>query len=213
MTDTDLDALPVRDLLSRLATSDPIPGGGSASALAAAMGAALVEMVVALSVGRPAHAADGEELREIAAAAAAHRTELLSLANEDAAAYQAVVAARRLPRASEAERVERRARVTDATRAATLTPLRTVQVASEVLTLADRVAPIGNPNAASDAGVAGQLASAALRGAALNVRINLPYLDEDDPARRRAEGELAGLLDAVAAREDRVAAAVEARLR
>ncbi len=91
-------------------------------------------------------------------------------------------------------------------------PLRTAKVAAEVLELASRIAPIGNRNAVSDAGVAAQLAAAALRGALLNVRINLPYLPTDEPLRNSAPPELIRL-EAVADERERAAlAAVDARL-
>jgi glutamate formiminotransferase/formiminotetrahydrofolate cyclodeaminase len=94
---------------------------------------------------------------------------------------------------------------------ATRIPLRTAEVASDVLSLAERVAPIGNPHAASDAGVAAQLASAGVRGAALNVRINLAALAADDPLRAEATS-LDPLLGNVTAREAAVLDAVEAQI-
>jgi formiminotetrahydrofolate cyclodeaminase len=207
-----LDELTLRDLIDRLATRDPIPGGGSAAAVAGAMAAALVGMVVELSVGRPAHEADAEELGRIGATAATRRAELLDLADLDAAAYGAVVTARRLPRETDEQRGLRAERIVDATRQATLVPLRTAQAASEVLDLAARIAPIGNPNAASDAGVAARLAAAAADGAALNVRINLPFLPADDPLRHRVPAELAAVTDSLAEREGAVLAAVAKRI-
>jgi formiminotetrahydrofolate cyclodeaminase len=91
-------------------------------------------------------------------------------------------------------------------------PLRTAIVAAEVLELAERMAPIGNRNAVSDAGVAALLAAAALRGALLNVRINLPYLPADDPLRISAAGEISRLEALAAARERAAMSAVDARL-
>jgi formiminotetrahydrofolate cyclodeaminase len=91
-------------------------------------------------------------------------------------------------------------------------PLRAAVVASEVLDLAERIAPIGNRNAVSDAGVAAQLAAAGLRGALLNVRINLPYLAEAEPMKESAPVEIARL-EAQATKGERAAlAAVDARL-
>jgi formiminotetrahydrofolate cyclodeaminase len=193
VTATRLSQLPLSDLTARLASREPIPGGGSASAIAGAMGAALVGMVAELTVGRRdalAHAAEIEPIRDEAARL---RAELLGLAEADAAAYEAVVRARRLPRGVDEEAEVRRAAIATATRGATEAPLRIARTAASVLELAHRLAPIGNPNAASDAGVAALLAAAAVRGAALNVRINLPYLAADDPLRAQAPGELAGL--------------------
>jgi formiminotetrahydrofolate cyclodeaminase len=183
---TDLTALSFTELTARLASREPIPGGGSAAALAGAMGAALVAMVAELTVGRPDAAPHEQELRELRDGATARLELLQRLAEQDAAAYQAVVTARRLPKESDDERATRSAELGRAMVAAAEVPLRTAEVAAEVLELAHRIAPIGNPNAVSDAGVGAQLAGASVRGAILNVRINLPYLPADAPLRGTA---------------------------
>ena len=203
----------VRRMVERLATSDPAPGGGSAAAIAGAMGAALVQMVVELTVGRPMADGHEETLAEIRTAAAAWQSELINLAELDANAYEAVVRARRLPRDSERERRARTVQVEAAVREATRIPLAAAKAASAVLDLAEQAAPIGNRNAISDVGVAGLLAVAALRGAALNVEINLPYLGSDEALRNEAAAEIASLLATADERELRVRRAVAERLR
>ncbi len=210
--ETRLRELTVRELLARLATDDPVPGGGSASALAGATGAALVGMVVALTTGRPAAEGHEEELAELAARSARLSDRLQELAERDAQAYGAVIAARRLPRDSDDERNARAARIDEATREATLVPLETARTAAEVLALAERLAPIGSRNAVSDVGVAALLAVAALRGAAMNVRINIPYLPDDEPLGEEAARELARLLDGLDERERAIRDAVEQRI-
>lgn len=211
--DERLTDLTVRRLVERLATSDPVPGGGSAAALAGAMGAALVRMVVELTVGRPAAEANGDVLAEIGAAATNWQSELLNLAELDANAYDAVVRARRLPRDSERDRQARDVQVAAALREATRVPLATARVANDVLGLAERLAPIGNRNAVSDVGVAALLAVAGLRGAVINVEINLPYLPDDEPLRRNAADEIGTLLIGLDDRERAVQDAVAERLR
>jgi formiminotetrahydrofolate cyclodeaminase len=211
--DERLPDLTVRSLVERLASSDPVPGGGSASALAGAMGAALVHMVIELTAGRPAGEGNEETLAEIRTAAAAWQSELLNLAEMDASAYTAVVRARRLPRDSELERSTRDAQLGAAIREATRVPLATAGAASEVLDLARRLAPIGNRNAVSDVGVAGLLATAAVRGAALNVQINLPYLAADDELRDLAATEIEQLLATLDERDRIVRDAVAERFR
>ncbi|MEX1156752.1 MAG: cyclodeaminase/cyclohydrolase family protein [Chloroflexota bacterium] len=207
-----LTDLPLRDLADRLASHEPVPGGGSAAAIAGAMGAALVSMVVELSVGRPEHAAHDAALREIGAGAAERQAVLLDLAEADAAAYQAVVTARRMPKQTDPERGARSAALREAMLEAARVPLHTATVASEVLGLAERIAPIGNSNAISDAGVAAQLAAAAVRGALLNVRINLPYLPEDEPLRGSAGDEMRRLDALATAGEQATLSAVDARM-
>jgi formiminotetrahydrofolate cyclodeaminase len=209
---TQLTDLPVHVFLERLGSSDPVPGGGSAAALAAAMGAALVAMVAELTIGRPAYAEHEVTMRHLRLDALDRRTELVGLAQEDATAYDAVVRARHMPKDSEAERGARTGALQGAMREAARIPLRAAVVASEVLDLAERIAPIGNRNAVSDAGVAAQLAAAGLRGALLNVRINLPYLADDDPMRQAAPAEIARLEELATSGERAATAAVDERL-
>jgi formiminotetrahydrofolate cyclodeaminase len=209
---TRLSDLTLGALTERLASSDPVPGGGSAAALAGAMGAALVAMVAELTRGRPEYAEHEATIAELHAGALERRAMLLDLAEEDATAYESVVHARRMPKESEAEREARATALRSAMTGAARVPLRTAIVAAEVLELAERMAPIGNRNAVSDAGVAALLAAAALRGALLNVRINLPYLPADDSLRISAVGEISRLEAVAAAHEGAAMSAVDARL-
>ncbi len=212
MDPSRLNDLPAPELIERMASGDPIPGGGSAAALAGAMGAGLLRMVVALTSGRPAAAEDERELTEIAMAAANCQSELLNLVELDAVAYDGVIRARRLPRATDLERDARAVQVAAATREATRAPLQTARLAEQVLSLAERLAPIGSRNAISDAGVGALLAVAALRGAVLNVQINLPYLDADDALRTIAIDELERLLGGLDERERAIREQVEGQL-
>ncbi|HEX9738957.1 MAG TPA: cyclodeaminase/cyclohydrolase family protein [Candidatus Limnocylindria bacterium] len=212
MSSPPLAELTVRDLTARLASRAPVPGGGSASALAGALGAALVEMVCELTVGKPEYEEVDPVARQIGAAAAELRRSLLAAAEEDAAAYLDVVAARRLPRESDEERAARKAAIGEASVAATEVPLRVAHLAARVLDLAASIASIGNRNAASDAGAAALLAAAAARGAALNVRINLPSLPDAHPLRAEAATQLAELDSGVTNREAEALAAVSQRM-
>jgi formiminotetrahydrofolate cyclodeaminase len=212
MDPSRLNDLPAPELIERMATGDPIPGGGSAAALAGAMGAGLLRMVVALTSGRPAAAEDEKELAEIAIGAATCQSELLNLVELDAVAYDGVIRARRLPRETDIERQARAVQVAAATREATRAPLQTARLAERVLKLAERLAPIGSRNAISDAGVGALLAVAALRGAVLNVQINLPYLDADDAMRTIAADEVERLLNGLDDREHAIREQVEGQL-
>jgi len=212
MSSPSLAELTVRDLTERLASRDPVPGGGSASALAGALGAALVEMVCELTVGKPEYEDVDAVARQISAGAGELRGSLLAAAEEDAAAYLDVVAARRLPRDGDEERAARKAAIGEASVAATEVPLRVARLATEVLELAASIASVGNRNAVSDAGAAALLAAAAARGAALNVRINLPSLPEAHPLRADAAARLAELDSSVSKREAEALAAVSQRM-
>jgi len=212
MSSPRLSELTVRDLTERLASRAPVPGGGSASALAGALGAALVEMVCELTLGKPGYEGADPVAGQIGAAAAELRGSLLAAAEEDATAYLDVVAARRLPRESDEERAARKAAIGEASVAATEVPLRVAHLAAKVLDLAASIASIGNRNAASDAGAAALLAAAAARGAALNVRINLPSLPDAHPLRAEAAAQLAELDSSVTKREAEALTAVSQRM-
>ena len=212
MSSPSIAELTVRDLTARLASRAPVPGGGSASALSGAFGAALVEMVCELTVGRPEYEEVDPVARQIGAAAGELRASLLTAAEDDAEAYLTVVAARRMPRDSDEERAARKGAIGEASVGATEVPLRIARLAAEVLDLAAGIAPIGNRNAASDAGVAALLAATAVRGASLNVTINLPSLPEGHALRTDAPKRLAELEARVARREGEALAAVRQRM-
>jgi len=212
MSSPPLAELTVRDLTERLASRAPVPGGGSASALAGALGAALVEMVCELTLGKPEYEEVDPVARQIGAAAGELRSSLLTAAEEDATAYLAVVAARRLPRDDDQERAARKVAIGEASVAATEVPLRVARLAAKVLDLAASIASIGNRNAVSDAGAAALLAAAAARGAALNVRINLPSLPDSHRLRAEAGVRLAELGSSVTKREAEALATVSRRM-
>jgi len=188
----------LRDFLGRLASGEPVPGGGSASAVAGSLGGALVAMVATLSQDRPKYAAHAE--LHAAAGPAGHRLaqRLLTIADEDAAAYAAYAAALKLPRETDEERAARSAAIRAAADGAAGVPLRCVEACLDVVTVAEALAGRSNANAASDLGVAALLAEAAAHGAAENVRVNLPSIGD--------EARAADLADRVARLVVRVAA-------
>ena len=172
------------ELLDRLASTDPTPGGGSAAAWAGATGAALVAMVSGMEKTRTGDAEEGTRLRAVRERAEAAGRTLRSLVDEDSAAYDEVMAAYRLPKQTDEDKAARKAAIAAALERATDVPLRTADACLAVLQDAVAAAADGNPNALSDALTAGMLAWAGLRGALENVRINTR---EDHPARSRAD--------------------------
>lgn len=182
--------LPIQKFLSDLASSAPTPGGGTAAAVAGAMGAGLAEMVTALTLAREKYAASHEAMRPIAHAAAAAREELLALGREDAQAYDDVVTARRLPKDTDEQKARREERISAANRRAAEVPMRTARAAVRLLEAMPELAEKGNPNAASDAGASALLLEAAAQAALLNVAINLPGVSDSafvEAMRREAE--------------------------
>ncbi len=179
MSDRALGSLPVGEFLAALASDRPAPGGGAAAALAAATGAALVEMVCRFSQGREQYAPWAEQIADTVQAAGRLREDMQGTMDADAAAFAAVAAAYGLPRASKAARTQRRGKIDDALAAAAAPPL---QVAAAVASLAEfAVALIGRTNAqlVSDLGAAGALLEGALRIASLNVAANTRALKTD----------------------------------
>jgi formiminotetrahydrofolate cyclodeaminase len=168
----------VRELLAAIRDPGPTPGGGSVSALAGALGASLLTMVASMTKHRAGSEEDVERLQAAASRCAELSARLERLVDEDSAAYGAVVAAYRRPRGSDAEKTERRSRIQAALVAAVETPLEVMRHCNDAIEAAATVARFGNPNAASDVGVALELLAAGGKGARLNVDINLASLDD-----------------------------------
>jgi formiminotetrahydrofolate cyclodeaminase len=177
---SSLASLSVADFAAALASDAPAPGGGSASAAAGAAGAGLLSMVIRLTLGKEKHRDAWAELETLLPTLDSHRSRLLELVDEDAKAFDAIVAARRLPKESDGEKAARKRAIDNATVLATTVPMQTAFFAEQALRAAAIVGGKGNPNAASDAFVAALLLSAAVQGALANVRINLGGISDPD---------------------------------
>jgi formiminotetrahydrofolate cyclodeaminase len=170
---------PLSGFLDALASPEPTPGGGTAAAIAGAMGVSLLMMVGGLSKSREGAEADRVALAEARAALASLRDRLAGLGDTDADAFDQVMAAYRLPKATDQEKSARTDAVQQALKAATIAPLDTLRAASEALRLGRVVAQHGNRSATSDVGVGIGLLEAAAKGAAANVRTNLDSLRDE----------------------------------
>jgi formiminotetrahydrofolate cyclodeaminase len=188
----------VAQLLAALSNSEPTPGGGTAAAIAGSMGASLLIMVTGLAKSKTN---TDEEKAALAGARAALEPiggRLTQLADADTESFNAVMAAFRLPKATDDEKAARTAAIQLALRGATIVPLDTLRACLEALSHGRAVASHGNRSAASDVGVAIGLLKAAADGAAANVRINLESL-KDAAFVAATETETARLSDTAAA--------------
>jgi glutamate formiminotransferase/formiminotetrahydrofolate cyclodeaminase len=201
----------VSGFLASLASSNPVPGGGSVAAHVGALAAALAQMVAGLTIGKKKYAAVEAEMKEAALKAVALGNTLASLVKRDAEAYSLVSEAHKLPKEPADAAARRNEAVTNALLKAAEVPLETARASVEVAKVAVLVAEKGNTNAVTDAGVASLLAEAACKGADYNVRVNVSALD--DPAKgARLASESRQLVKTVADLAAKVAAKVESSL-
>ena len=174
-----LAELGIQALLEKTAAAEPVPGGGSMSALSGAVAASLTEMVANLTVGKKGYEAVSEEMQAITTKAAAAREKMTATIDRDADAYQQVVAAFKLPKATNEEKAARSQAIQDALKSAALIPLGAAQESLAIMELAGQALSKGNKNAFSDAAVAVLHARTAVLGAIYNVKINLADIKDD----------------------------------
>lgn len=185
--------MPLKDFASLTASESPAPGGGSVAAYMGALGAALGTMVANLSAHKRGWDERWKEFSDVACRGQELLGELLDAVDEDTASFDAIMAALKMPKATESEKAERSRAIEEATACAAKVPLRTMELSLKVLPIAKEMALKGNPASASDAGVAALAANAAVGGARLNVRINSAGL-----ANRELASELNSRADEIA---------------
>lgn len=179
--------LRLKTFLERLGSDAPAPGGGAAAALCGALAASLGSMVCAFTIGKPKFAAVEAESRELSAHFQRAAEVFARWVDEDAAAYAALSAARKLPKDDPA----RAAEVASSAALAAVVPLETASLADRLLFDFKRLHAIGNPALGSDVEAGAQLARACKQAALANVRANLPFLEAQ--FRQRMQNELARL--------------------
>jgi glutamate formiminotransferase/formiminotetrahydrofolate cyclodeaminase len=170
----------VRDFVAEVASGEPAPGGGAAAAHAASLGAALGEMIARLTAGREKYADVEADVRDALALLTPLRERLNSAVTEDAASFERVLKARRLPQATEEEKRERMSHIEEALKGAATVPLEVAGVAVQVLELLETLAEIGNTNALSDAATGAQLSLAAVASARYNVLVNTSEIEDEE---------------------------------
>lgn len=175
-----LQDLTIKEFLEKTYGKDPVPGGGSVSALCGALAASLGEMVTALTIGRKKYLSVEQEMLEYAPQMELARRKFLDFIDEDAEAYQLVFNAFKLPKETEEEQKLRNEEIQKSTLHAALVPLKVAETAVNIMGTIFEIGSKGNRNAVTDACVAMMCARTAALGAILNVRINLAGLDDKD---------------------------------
>lgn len=163
------EELRISEFMERLASADPTPGGGGASALVGAQAAALAEMAARITAGNPKYAAVTEEMETCAAKAATYRQKMLRLIGADAKAFAGLLAVWKRPRTDAA----RETMLREATAVATEIPLQLAEQAAATVALARRLLPQVTPSIRADADLAVLFGCAAVEGALHNVRLNM----------------------------------------
>lgn len=199
MTMSAYSHLRLVELLDAFASNAPVPGGGSAAALAGAVGASLVIMVASLPKTRLGTEQERAALDAAATRLKPLRDELAALIDRDSEAYTSVLNAYRLPKSNDVEKAARRDAIDTAMRAATEAPLATMRACERVIREAAAVAESGAAAAASDVAVAIDLLKTAARGAALNVDTNLADVKDADYVSRvmRERSDLAQAIESL----------------
>lgn len=183
-TDARLVSMTLREFAEETSSESPAPGGGSIAAYTGALGASLGVMVANLSSHKRGWDARWKEFSAWAVRGQEHARELLGLVDEDTRAFESVMKCFGMPKTTEAEKSERSAAIQDATRRATEVPMRVMEVSLASMDVIKAMAEHGQESSVSDAGVGALCARAAVRGAALNVRINARTLKDRALARQ-----------------------------
>jgi len=170
----------MKEFIEQVQSKDPTPGGGSVSALGGALAASLGEMVSRLTIIKKQYAKVKPEFQDSRAKLDLLRNELTYLIEKDAQSFDGVMLAMKKPKVTDHDKKIRDAAIEDATKHATSVPLEVMEKTVDVMELLPAIAEKGNVNSVSDAGVGNLMARAALEGASLNVRINLPGINDKD---------------------------------
>lgn len=182
-----LTDLTVKGFLAETAGQEPVPGGGSISALNGSIAAALAEMVANLTIGKKKYVEVEAEMQAIATEAAAIQKELVLDIDRDSDAYNKVFAAFKLPKETEEEKAVRSAQIQEMTKYAASVPMEVARRVHSLLPLIEAVVAKGNQNAITDGCVAMMCARTAIIGALLNVRINLTSIKDEDFVKTHTE--------------------------
>jgi formiminotetrahydrofolate cyclodeaminase len=161
------------------ASDAPVPGGGSIAAVSGSLSAALVKMVANLTIGKKKYVEVGEEMKEISHKAEVIRVKMLDDIERDCVAFNLVMDAFKLPKATDEEKAARTAAIQKGLKEAASVPMEIAENAYSIMTLSERVVLAGNSNAVTDGLVSAMMARTAVLSALLNVKINLDSIKDE----------------------------------
>ena len=174
-----LTELTIKEFINKVISNDPVPGGGSVSALNGALAGALAAMVANLTIGRKKYAEVNDIMVELSSRFEKLSSRLIEDVDRDSDAYNRVFAAFKMPKETDEEKQARSEAIQRETKYAAQVPMEVARAVYEVLPMIDTVAQKGNSNAVTDACVSMMCARTAILGALLNVRINLTSIKEE----------------------------------
>ena len=175
----DLKNLSVEEFAAVTASDAPAPGGGSVSALAGSLGAALAEMVANLTVGKAKYAEVEDEMKELSAKGAEIRSELIAGIQKDTESFTLYMNALGMPKDTDEQKAARREAMQNGLKEAAKVPLEVAETAAKIFPIAEAVVKRGNTNAVTDGLVASMMARTAVIGALFNVKINLGSIKDE----------------------------------
>lgn len=167
------------DFVATTASNEPVPGGGSIAALSGALAAALAEMVANLTIGKKKYVEVQEEMKKIASTLETSRNELVDFIDKDAASFDEVMKAFKLPKETDEEKAKRKEAIQEGTKYAAEVPLQVARASFEIMAFSKIVVEKGNKNAVTDGAVSAMLARTAVLSALMNVKINLTSISDE----------------------------------
>lgn len=168
------------DFVKQVASSEPVPGGGSVSALVGSLAAALSNMVASLTIGKKNYSEIEEDMKKVKEDAVILQEDLISDITRDSEAFNRFMEALKMPKNTDEEKTERREAIQKASKHASEVPLNVAEKSLKIMDLAKIVVEKGNKNAITDGAVSAMLARTAGLGALYNVKINLPSIKDED---------------------------------
>lgn len=168
------------DFANMVASNSPVPGGGSMAAVSGTLGGALAEMVANLTIGKKKYIEVESEMKEIAEKASSLRIKLLNDIQRDSDSYDKVMAAYKMPKETDDEKIAREKAIQESLKSAALVPLDVAETSFNIMSLTEAVVEKGNSNAVTDGLVACMMVRTAVLSALFNVKINLDSITDED---------------------------------